>query len=224
LTSGAAGQASYRWPFRNNANYTGAVQSWLANHGLPIGVAIAVGGFVALIGIIRAPPQPPIEVRAREPLPTPTVVVYVHVDGAVRTPGVYALAGGARVFEAIEAAGGSAEDAELRELNLAARVADGQKLVIPAKPQPGDIVEAPPVVSTGSASSAPANAASARINLNTASQRVLETLPGIGPVTASRIVEYRQTNGPFTRVEQLRDARLVNASTFERIRSLVSTE
>ena len=200
------------------------MQSWLANHGLPIGVAVIVGGFVALMGIIRAPSQPPIEVRSREPLPTPTVVVYVHVDGAVRSPGVYALANGARVFEAIEAAGGKAEEADVRELNLAARLADGQKLVIASTAQTTEIVEPPGPVVSGAGSSAPANAASARININTASQRILETLPGIGPVTASRIIEYRQANGPFTRVEQLREARLVNATTFERVKGLVSIE
>jgi competence protein ComEA len=201
------------------------VQSWLANHGLPIGVAVIVGGFVALMGIIRTPSQPPIEVRSREPLPTRTVVVFVHVDGAVRSPGVYALPSGARVFEAIDAAGGKAEDADVRELNLAARLADGQKLVIASTVQPTEIVEPPALAAGGAAaSSAPANAASARININTASQRILETLPGIGPVTASRIIEYRQANGPFTRVEQLREARLVNATTFERIKGLVSTE
>jgi competence protein ComEA len=200
------------------------VQSWLMNHGLPIGVAIVVGGFVALMGIIRAPAQPSIEVRPREPLATPTVLVYVHVDGAVQLPGVYGLPGGARVFDAIDAAGGRSEDADLRELNLAARVADGQKLVIPSRAQPTDTTEAPPSASSANASSGPATAASARISLNTASQRVLETLPGVGPVTASRIIEYRQANGPFTRVEQLREARLVNATTFERIRGLVSTE
>jgi competence protein ComEA len=196
----------------------------LATHGLPIGVAIAVGGFVALMGVIRAPSQPPIEVRASAPLPTATVVVYVHLDGAVQKPGVYALGGGARVFEAIEAAGGSTEAAELRELNLAARVADGQKLVIPLKSQPGETTEPQAPTSSGIAGSAPANADSARININTATQRMLETLPGIGPVTAGRIIEYRQANGSFTRIEQLRDARLVNAPTFERIRSLVATE
>ena len=58
------------------------MQTWLTNHGLPLGVAVLVGGFVALVGIIRTPPQPAIEVRAREPIATPTVVVYVHVDGA----------------------------------------------------------------------------------------------------------------------------------------------
>ena len=201
------------------------MQTWLANHGLPLGVAVLVGGFVALVGIARTPEQPPIEVRAREPLPTPTAVVYVHVDGAVREPGVYALAAGGRVFEAIDAAGGQSEEADLRGLNLAARVADGQKLVIPAKVEPSEAPEAAAEAPTiGAASSAPANAASARIDINTASPRILETLPGVGPVTANRIVEYRQANGPFTRIEQLREARLVNASTFERIRGLITAE
>ena len=206
-------------------DYTAAVQSWLANHGLPLGVAVLVGGFVALMGIVRTPGQPPIEVRAREPLPTPTVTVYVHVDGAVQRPGVYALPGGARVFDAIDSAGGKSDEADLRELNLAARVADGQKLVIPSRVEPTETAEAPaPAPNVAAASSAPANATSARINVNTATQRILETLPGVGPVTANRIIEYRQANGPFTRVEQLREARIVNATTFERIRNLIAVE
>ena len=211
------------WPHWENPTTLGGVQSWLANHGLPIGLAVIVGGFVALMGVVRAPSQPPIEVRTRDPLPSPTVVVYIHIDGAVQSPGVYALPSGARVFEAIEAAGGKSEDADLRELNLAARVADGQKLVIPGKVEPPESADGP-VLSSAAASSAPASAASARININTASERILETLPGIGPVTAGRIIEYRQANGPFTRVEQLRDARLVNATTFERVRGLVATD
>jgi len=197
----------------------------LANHGLPLGVAVLVGGFVALMGIIRTPAQPPIEVRAREPLPTPTVTLYIHIDGAVQRPGVYPLPGGTRVFEAIDAAGGKSDDADLRELNLAARVADGQKLVIPSKIEPTEVAEASaPAPSVAGANSAPANAASARINVNTATQRILETLPGVGPVTANRIIEYRQANGPFTRIEQLREARIVNASTFERIRNLIAVD
>jgi len=194
------------------------------NHGLSVGVALAVGAaFFVLIGLTRQTP-PPIEVRPRDALPTPTVLVYVHVDGGVLSPGVYALPIGARVFEAIDAAGGPAEDADQRELNLASRVADGQKLVIPRFAPPTDDASdaAVPAVAAPAPAANPPPAAGPRININTASQRVLETLPGIGPVTASRIVEYRQANGAFTRIEQLRDARLVNAPTFERIRNLVS--
>jgi competence protein ComEA len=152
------------------------------------------------------------------------VLVYVHVDGAVASPGVYALPSGARIFEAIAAAGGPTEEADPREMNLAARVADGQKLVIPALAPPIEVRDdAPPSVSAAPTPIAPAPAGP-RININTASQRILETLPGIGPVTAGRIIEYRQANGPFTRIEQLRDGRLVNAPVFERIRNLISVD
>lgn len=196
------------------------VQRWLVDHGLPIAVAIAVAALVVLGFSLTRPTPPAIEIRPREPQPTPVVVTYVHVDGAVAAPGVYALPGGSRVFEAIDAAGGASEDAELRELNLAARIADGQKLVVPSRAAP--LAERPPDPAPApQAGSAPG---AARININAASQRVLETLPGIGPVTASRIVEYRQANGPFSRIEQLRDLRLVNGPTFERIRNQITVE
>lgn len=204
------------------------MRDWLVNNAIPLGAALAIGAIFALFALTRPPPTT-IEVRPREPQPTPTVVVYVHVDGAVLEPGVYALSGGARIFEAIDAAGGATEDAEIRELNLAARITDGQKLVVPSRSQAAAPAAAPGAADAQApARAAPAtgagSAAAARININTASQRVLETLPGIGPVTAGRIIEYREANGPFTRIEQLREARLVNAPTFERIKNLISTE
>jgi len=173
------------------------------------------------------PPPPAIEVRPREPQPTPTVIIYAHVDGAVVAPGVYALPANARIFEAIDAAGGATEDAEFRELNLAAKVADGQKLAVPWRPtaQASGVEDAPqPVRPASAAPAATVQTAAPRINVNTATQRVLETLPGVGPVTAARIVEHRNANGPFTRVEQLREARLVNAPTYERIKNLIDTQ
>lgn len=197
------------------------MQAWLTNHGAPLLAGIGVLLVVTVGGVLlNRPSSPPIEVRAREPLPTPTVMVYVHVDGAVAAPGVYALPAGGRIFEAIEVAGGTLEEADTRELNLAARIADGQKLVIPYRAEALPSADQAPQA----AASSPPAATAARININTASQRVLETLPGIGPVTAGRVVEHRQANGPFTRIEQLREARLVNAPTFERIRNLISVD
>lgn len=196
---------------------------WIAEHGLPTAVALAVGVAVVVILQLTRPAPATVEIRPRDPIPTPTVVVYVHVDGAVFAPGVVALPNGARVFEAIDAAGGAAEDAELREMNLAARVVDGQKLVVPSRPGPPSI-EADTRPTSPAAGQGTSPPGTARININTASQRMLETLPGIGPVTAGRIIEYRQSNGPFSRIEQLRDARLVNTPTYERIRNLVSVE
>lgn len=196
------------------------MREWFETHGLALAAGLAAGAIAMLAtGILSRPAPPTIEVRTREPQPTTTVQVYVHVEGAVAEPGVYRLAGDARIFEAIDAAGGAAEEADLGALNLAAKVADGQKLVVPARVPAAEAVAGVPAQTpappAGSASS------SARINVNTASQRILETLPGIGPVTAMRIIQYRQTNGPFARIEQLRSAG-VNASTYERIKDLVT--
>jgi competence protein ComEA len=219
------------------------VQNWAANHGIPpitlvlLGVALLAGVVLTLVagtatggfGLARGS-APPIEVRAREVAPSPTAILYVHVDGAVQAPGVYSLPAGARVFEAIESAGGATDAAALRELNLAARVADGQKLIIPSRgtasqdPAEGAVASPPAANVARATPPTQASGSDARINLNTATQRMLESLPGIGPVTATRIIEYRQANGPFTRVEQLREARLVNAPTYERVRNLVSVE
>lgn len=199
--------------------------SWLGTHGITAAAALAAGALALVLVSLTRPAPPTIEVRPREPQPTPTVVIYTHVDGAVVAPGVYALPGGARIFEAIDAAGGAAEDADLRELNLAAKVADGQKLVVPWRPAaPVALVDDAPQPVRPAAGPPVAIQAAARINVNTATQRVLETLPGVGPVTAGRIVEYRQANGPFTRVEQLREARLVNAPTYERIKNLIAVD
>ncbi len=215
------------------------MQSWLANHLMAVlfaGVAVVV---IAAFALTSRPAPAAIEVRPIQRVPTPTSMVYVHVAGAVAAPGVFSLADGSRVFEAIEAAGGANEDADLRELNLAAKVADGQKLVIPAfvppTPVPTAIAvtpepeEAPPVVASAPAPTPtrrPATQAAAapggKVNLNTGSQRALESLPGIGPVTAKKIIDYRQANGRITSAEQLRDAKVINNSMYEKIKDLVT--
>lgn len=146
--------------------------------------------------------------------PTPVAVsaerVIVHVSGAVERPGVYELLEGQRVRDAIESAGGVTTAADLHALNLAAPLRDGQKIVVP-------------LASDGSVGTRASSAQeSSPVNLNSASQAQLETLPGVGPVTAERIVRDRQVNGAFGSVEELRTRSLVNESTFERIRDLVS--
>lgn len=206
------------------------MKQWLDEHGVTATIAggALVVGFLAA-GLLTRPTPPPIEIRAREPQPSPTITLFVHVEGGVAAPGVYRLAGDARIFEAIEAAGGATPDAEVSVLNLAARVTDGQKLVVPVKGGGEAAVATPPGPGSpgaGSASSstvAPASAAGAKININTATQRILESLPGIGPVTAQRIIAFRTSNGPFIRIEQLRNAG-VNAATYERIKDLVAVE
>ncbi len=182
--------------------------------------ALLIGFLIG--GLLTRPAPPTIEIRTKEPQPSPTVILIIHVEGGVATPGVYRLAGDARVFEAIDAAGGAVEDAEVSGLNLAARVTDGQKIFVPVRGRPQD----PAVANAPGANPTPATASAAtggRINVNTANQRTLESLPGIGPVTAQRILAYRASNGPFTQIDQLRSAG-VPAATLERIRNLVSID
>lgn len=130
----------------------------------------------------------------------------VHVAGAVREPGVYKLPGGSRVSDAVERAGGAAGGALLDGINLAARLADGQQVVVPAK--------------AGAAAAAPAGAASADgpISLGTATTEQLETIEGIGPVTAGKILEYRDGNGGVASIEELEEISGIGPATIEALR------
>jgi len=132
---------------------------------------------------------------AASPSAAPSVApdVTVHVCGAVRSPGVVTLPAGARVQEAIELAGGATARAELAAVNLAAKVVDGQQIVVPergASPSAGVAAVAAP-------------SAGALVNINTASAAELEELDGVGPATAQAIVDYRTEQGPFAAIEDI---------------------
>lgn len=144
-------------------------------------------------------------------LPPPTPLpLRVHVSGAVGRPGVYELAQGAIVEQAIEAAGGSLAAADLGSLNLAAPLHDGQQVIVL---QPG---EAQPTTPAG-----PPGGGGELVRLNTASAAELEKLPGIGPVLAQKIVEHRQDHGPFSRAEDLLNVSGIGPSILEAIRDLI---
>lgn len=142
-----------------------------------------------------------------QPTPSPAKEIQVYVSGAVARAGVYALKEGQRVEDALAAAGGVSPLADLSRLNLAARVRDEMQIYVPL---PGESMASSP------------QAADSLIDINSASTALLETLPGIGPVTAQSIVTYRQKNGPFKKVEDLKEAKLVGASTFEKIKDLIT--
>lgn len=131
----------------------------------------------------------------------------VHVGGAVAAPGVYDLAEGARVLDAVEAAGGFAEGAARDALNLARAVSDGEQVVVPSE---ADIVAQEAVsagaggAAAGAGASAAAGGAGGKVNINTASAAQLDTLPGVGASTAEKIVADREANGPFKTVEDLK--------------------
>lgn len=134
--------------------------------------------------------------------------VVVHVTGAVSAPGVYTLPSNARVDDAVRAAGATAE-ADLSQLNLAQKLADGQKITVPA------IGSASTSAGEGTATT-PADASSddALVNINTASLEELETLPSIGEVRAQAIITYRETNGGFRTIEELQEVSGIGEKIF----------
>jgi competence protein ComEA len=147
--------------------------------------------------------------------------VVVDVTGAVAHPGVYHLSTGSRVGDAIDAAGGFSPrvDAErvAASINLAATLSDGSQVHVPSRDEPTSA----PVGASGGTAGGPGGRSGSKVNLNTASQSELEALPGIGPVTAGKIIESRATQ-PFTSVNDLRDRKLVGEKTFDALQALVT--
>jgi competence protein ComEA len=126
--------------------------------------------------------------------------VFVHVAGAVRHPGVYTLRGGARVADAVERAGGARPSADLSAVNLASKLEDGRQVLVPRKAGGGGSASAAPTTpSAAGATTAPAQP----IDLNTATLEQLDTLDGVGPATAQKIIDYRTEHGGFGSVDEL---------------------
>jgi competence protein ComEA len=158
------------------------------------------------------------------PPPTP-VPILVHVDGAVSRPGVYPLPEGSRVQDALDAAGGPLEGADSAGYNLAARLEDGDRLWIPVKadeslaPQ----AESPPSAQAYASGEISLPGSSIQlININEATQAELESLPGIGPATAMKIISYREESGPFTAIEDIMNVSGIGPATFEKIQDRIS--
>lgn len=133
--------------------------------------------------------------------------IVIDVAGAVQRPGVYRLPAGARVVDAIDRAGGPAHGAMLEGINRAARLTDGQQVMVPERGPDGTIATA-----TGGADDGP-------ISLGSASVEQLETIDGIGPVTAGRIVEYRDQHGGLASVDQLDQVSGIGPATMESLRA-----
>ena len=168
--------------------------------------------------------------------PTPSPVpLRVHVMGAVVAPGVVSVPAGSRVADAIAAAGGLARDADCAELNLAAELPDGAQIVIGTTADPRGEMRTGQADSTGGSGSGTAGSgaggsggaatgggtSSSTVNLNTATAAQLETLPGVGPVMAQRIIDWRTANGGFTRVEELQEVDGIGAKTYASLAPLV---
>jgi competence protein ComEA len=144
--------------------------------------------------------------------PSPPANLVISVVGKVSAPGLVTIPAGSRVADALAAAGGAVPGAELLGLNLARRLADGEQLAV------GVPVSAGEPVQSGSGTLA------AKLDLNTAGLEQLDTLPGVGEVTARRIVEWRTRHGRFSTVEQLRDIDGIGASKFSKLREQVTVQ
>lgn len=148
----------------------------------------------------------------------------LHVTGAVRDPGIVDLPAGSRVLDAVAAAGGAADGADIAALNLARPVADGEQLVVPrvGDPPPAGGAGAGGVPSgSGSGSGSAGSASGAPLNLNTATPAELETLPRIGPALAQRIVDWRAANGRFGAVSDLMKVSGIGQKLFDGLKDRV---
>jgi len=164
--------------------------------------------------LLRAHPSsvpPPVRVAAPART-TAAVRVYVDVVGAVRRPGLYRLADGSRVADAVGRAGGPTRKAQLELLNLAARVSDGEQVVVPRRGVGG------PIASGGGGTTA----SSGPVHLNSATLEQLDALPGVGPVTAQKILDYRQEHGAFGSVDELDAVPGIGPARMDTLRELVA--
>lgn len=173
---------------------------------LAIALLAALGLAAAVAGRIFVPPPVAIEITDAAPPGPPPSPVLIDVAGAVARPGVVRLPAGARVIDAIAAAGWTTHDADLVSINRAATVRDGERLYVPR------IGEVPPAGA--------ATGADTRVDPNRASAAELDTLPGVGPGTAARIIRARGQR-PFSAIEELQTRGLVTARVFAELRDLV---
>ncbi|WP_018683178.1 ComEA family DNA-binding protein [Actinokineospora enzanensis] len=171
-----------------------------------IGVVVAAGLATAVLGLSGAPPrEPPPDLVAAVVTEPSTASIVVDVVGKVHEPGLRTLPEGARVDDALRACGGALPDADLSTLNLARRLVDGEQIAVGVP-----------------ASEALPSQPGGKVNLNTASLPQLDTLPGVGTVTAQRILDWRTAHGRFSRVEQLREIEGIGPTRFDKLREQVT--
>lgn len=215
---------------------------------LAVGVVLVLGtvGAVWRDGPEASAPVPPLpaleigegDIDAETGSPTPgsaagssdvaDASAVVSVIGAVLRPGLVTLPAGARIADAVAAAGGHRADADMFGLNWAQKVTDGDQIVVGSttgdgpSTSSGPSMSAGPSVGAGAAVGTTAPPAGAGVSLNTATLADLDALPGVGPVTATAILAYRDENGPFTSVDQLAEVSGIGPARLEALRSLVT--
>lgn len=147
--------------------------------------------------------------------------IIVHVAGCVQNEGIVELEEGARIKDAIDAAGGETADADLSKINLAYKIKDGQKIYIPSNIEENLEEE---YVITNSGNNISSDGGEELVNINTAKQTELETLPGIGPSTALKIIEHREENGEFNSIEDIKNVKGIGDSKYDNIKDFICVE
>lgn len=170
------------------------------------------GRFVLHLGASRASPVTFRPAVAAEPRAARARLLVVDVVGAVRRAGLQRLPAGARVADAVARAGGATQHADLALVNLAAPVADGEQIVVPARGSPAAVP---------GAETAPGSGPTAPISLSTATAEQLDSLPGVGPVMAQKIVGYRQEHGVFHSVDELEAIPGIGPARLAQLKGLV---
>ncbi|OGO35505.1 MAG: hypothetical protein A2W35_21335 [Chloroflexi bacterium RBG_16_57_11] len=182
---------------------------------------LLAGGLILLVA--RQPSGEPV-ILVPPPSPAPLIV---HLSGAVARPGVYTLPAGSRVQDGIQAAGGFLAVADEASLNLAAELEDGIQIVVPSRRSTSLPTEEPTPVTRSQAIPLPTPRGSPtpkdqKININTATQLELESLPLIGPVRAKLIINYRTSHGPFKKIEDIINVPEIESYIFELIKDLIT--
>ena len=174
-------------------------------------VVLFVGGrlFLHTGAAVPAQPLPPPQLTTAPAAPAEVVI---DVAGAVRRPGLYRLAQGSRVADAVRRAGGATRRADLSLLNLAQLVSDGEQVIVPRR-------GAPAAAASGATGAVPATGP---VHLNSATVEQLDTLPGVGPVTAQKIVDYRTKHGAFSSVDELDAIPGIGPARLDELRDLVA--
>lgn len=201
-----------------------------------IGALLALGVLLGGFALTRARSHPvappavaaiPAAPAAASASPTATPEVMVHVLGAVNRPGVYRLPAGARVVDAVDAAGGLTPQARPGELNFAQPLEDGQQVLVGSTDNPGGQVRTDGGGDAGGTASTTSEGTGAKpsggkVNLNKATVDQLDALPGIGPVTAGKIIAWREQNQKFTRIEELQEVPGIGPKSYAELAPLVT--
>lgn len=183
---------------------------------------VVLGG---MFFFLRRPEPEPITIQppapTATPLPTPTPrPLRVYISGAVTHPDVYELPHDSIVKDAIEAAGGPTGEADLNRINLARRVHDEEQIYVPQKGE-----ESLPVSPLSDPSlSSPSGPGGGKVNINVATAEELDTLPGVGPSIAQRIIDYRVANGPFQSIEDIKNVKGIGDATFDKLKDKITVQ